>query len=64
MGRFETSPDNLTHVVESIVDFGSPWLLNMNDDYLEELVDEPSEELTTKELQDLHLEMQYTQTKK
>ncbi|XP_066444151.1 E3 ubiquitin-protein ligase ZFP91 isoform X1 [Eleutherodactylus coqui] len=56
----EPSPDDPIHMVQSIVDLGKSMGLEVSVEDVEELVDDPSEELTTEELQDLHLEMQQT----
>ncbi|XP_069961423.1 uncharacterized protein [Cherax quadricarinatus] len=55
---FEADHDDPTPVVESVVSLGKSMGLDVSDQDVEELVDDHTEELTTKELQELHLEKQ------
>lgn len=61
---YQFSIDDISHVVQSTVDFGKSLGLEVNDEDMKELVDEYNEELATNELQDLHLEVQQTARKK
>lgn len=61
---FEPSSDDPTFVLQSIVYFQKTMSLIVSDEYLNELVDEQSYKFTTKELQDLFLEIQHMADKK
>lgn len=62
--EFEHSPDDPTHLVESVVDLWKYIGLDVSSENEEELVNDRSEELITDEMKDLHLETQETVDKK